>query len=318
VVAKYAHECGPGRASGVQCVYDDCTMRRSNGSALTILVVIAACGGKTNGGNTQGTGDPGTGQGGATAVGTAGSFDPGVGGGNSSVTTGSGGANVPCGAVGCSELCCNPDCSICGSLNGGCPKIGCGMGGSTGMGGATMPSGSCVSRIPGPLPCPNEAACTCNSCSAEVDDCVNDPRCQAIWQCELKFNCHGADCYQPQTCRAVIDQYGGPGSMAMALLLRPDRCMTMSGCGSCAATVDAGLACGAPAPPVGVTSCMGDTGGNTCSETCSDNQMNLFSTKCAGTACTCYYNGAQTCSCFHNDAGPPIRCGDCCPRPGWP
>jgi hypothetical protein len=295
---------------------------------MAVLAIIAACGGRTltDDGNTGSAGDPGTTtRGGSTATGTSGSFDPngttgGVGGG-SSVTTGQGGTSVPCGAIACSELCCNPDCGICGSQNGGCPKIACGIGGATGMGGAVMPGGpleSCTSRIPGPLPCPNQAVCMCKSCSGEVNDCVNDPRCRAIWQCELKVNCRGADCYQPQTCRAVIDQYGGMGSMAIALLERPNRCLTTNGCASCGAAVDAGLACAAPAAPVGAISCMGSDGVNGCSETCFDNKMNVLSTKCVGSGCTCYFNGAETCSCFRNDAGPPIRCGDCCPRPGWP
>jgi hypothetical protein len=241
--------------------------------------------------------------------------------------TGGGGGPIPCGPVLCplGSQCCSPSCGICTPFGAACPAVVCGGGtagfaGSFGTGGApgcgTFPS--CQARIPGPLACPPEAQCLCGSCMCQSNACENDPGCQQIWSCALKFNCHGKQCYSPQSCQPIMDKVG-TGSPSMSMYLNLESCRTGSGCATYCGVVDAGPACASPPPAVGGGACVASGGApsNECSWACTDLQMNSYISKCSGPTCNCYYNGRLTCTCpgkFNQGSA----CGECCPSsPGW-
>jgi hypothetical protein len=260
-----------------------------------------------------GTG-PGTGSSGVTGAG--GSIGTGS-------TTGAGGfgGGGPCGPVLCAPglFCCNPSCGICVLPGQGCPLIGCGTGGSTGAGGFGGSSACgtldvCMAQLSST--CRERAGCTCGDCPCEVHTCESDPGCQQILACALKTNCTGRNCYLPSTCKAVIDGFGGTGSLSFRRALDVDTCSQRFGCSFLCGSVDAGVACILPPPPVGgQISCSGggSIGGSECSEDCTDLGMNSYVAKCVNRTCTCFYDGKQTCTC--SMTSPNGICRSCCP--GW-
>jgi hypothetical protein len=330
----------------VRWVYTRRTMYRLRAPFFVVLALIAACGAKvlvdSSSGDQGGGGSSigSVGQGG-TNVGTAGSFGTGAAG---AYVAGGGGfygtggfygeaGSFPCGPRFCSAaaVCCNSQCGICVPPGAGCPAIACGTDGGFGTGGSSGIAGAfgmgdcggepypnmqaCLTLFRGPLPCPQESLCLCNSCTCPAIICLGDLGCQQIWQCALKFNCRGTSCYTPQSCQKVIDQYG-MGSPSMNLALRLDRCVAGSGCDNCGGAVDAGAGCSVLPPPIGGWGCTGSGGPGQCDRQCRDDQMNTYSTKCANNACTCYYDGQLVCSCFQGPNGFGGSCGTCCP--GWP
>jgi hypothetical protein len=52
--------------------------------------------------------------------------------------------------------------------------------------------------------------CVATSCAAEALACCKQPGCLDIVQCGREKLCSGIDCYQEDTCKAVIDAAGGP------------------------------------------------------------------------------------------------------------
>jgi hypothetical protein len=210
-------------------------------------------------------------------------------------------------------FCCNASCGICVSPGQSCPGIGCGTGGSTGVGGfGGGPScgtfGSCMAQLASA--CPERGACVCGGCLCEVAACQRDPGCQQIIGCVMKTNCSGPACYTPQTCQSIIDRYGlNSPSVRMAIAI--DNCGARSGCQT-RCSVDAGPACASPPPPApGPIGCMNSSTGSECYSDCRDAAMNNYLSKCANGTCSCYYNGRQTCMCPMTS--PNGLCSSCCP-----
>jgi hypothetical protein len=68
--------------------------------------------------------------------------------------------------------------------------------------------------------------------------------------------------------------------------------------------------------PVGLSGCFGGGGGGpngpvTCNASCEDSVGNVWEGDCAGSTCTCKYNGGSPCTCTMADSG--ALCGSCCP-----
>jgi hypothetical protein len=64
------------------------------------------------------------------------------------------------------------------------------------------------------------AGCTCANCTETMIACGNDPDkyCPTVIACANAKNCTGIDCYQPATCKDVIDAApGGISGIAVAL-----------------------------------------------------------------------------------------------------
>lgn len=78
--------------------------------------------------------------------------------------------------------------------------------------------------------------CMCDSCEAPLDFCESDDGCRAVMNCALTSQCDpglspGPDsCYQPQFCRDVIDDNGGPTGPSVGRLAGILQCVLNSGC----------------------------------------------------------------------------------------
>lgn len=73
-------------------------------------------------------------------------------------------------------------------------------------------------------------SCLFSRCFGELTQCFQDFGCLEIFSCVQATGCNTFECYRPETCAAVIDQYGGPGSSAMSILLKAATCTLQSGC----------------------------------------------------------------------------------------
>jgi hypothetical protein len=73
-------------------------------------------------------------------------------------------------------------------------------------------------------------SCLCSACTNQVLTCANDLGCYTIQNCLDSTKCIGVNCYKPQTCKAVIDAFGGWNSKAMQEALQVAVCTGVSGC----------------------------------------------------------------------------------------
>jgi len=100
-----------------------------------------------------------------------------------------------------------------GSANAG------GSAGNQGVGGAFL--SLCESTLGSAC-----GQCLCPTCGSEILGCLGDSGCWRIFACAAEQGCSGVDCYRPDTCRDVIDDFGSSLPKALALLA----CSSGSGC----------------------------------------------------------------------------------------
>jgi len=127
----------------------------------------------------------------------------GVGGNTQSVVTGVGGAFTSSSAITVS--------SVTGSATTG-------EGGSGGV-------AECVAQSQS-----NCEACLCADCFQPYGDCVGDFGCPKILECIDEVGCSGLDCYTPDTCQKVIDQFGGLAGASVAYVTALVECAVSASC----------------------------------------------------------------------------------------
>lgn len=126
-----------------------------------------------------------------------------------------------------SGSCCTPpSCAGCGSGFDFCVCV-TGGAASCATGGAGGAPNDCTLALQGDGQC---VSCECNLCPTEAYDCGQDAGCQAINGCMQKVGCRGIACYQPSTCKSVIDAYGGPTGASASLALALSSCAAGGGC----------------------------------------------------------------------------------------
>jgi hypothetical protein len=79
----------------------------------------------------------------------------------------------------------------------------------------------------GPFDC---QSCVLQTCSNELLQCFSDFGCLSILGCVQATGCDSFNCYSPDTCGSVIDQWGGPFGPSMNALLETVSCTLTSGC----------------------------------------------------------------------------------------
>lgn len=57
--------------------------------------------------------------------------------------------------------------------------------------------------------------CLCSTCSSQIVQCFSNFGCALILACAQQTGCSGVACYNAQTCKPVIDQFGGLTGTAM-------------------------------------------------------------------------------------------------------
>jgi hypothetical protein len=73
-------------------------------------------------------------------------------------------------------------------------------------------------------------SCLKNACTGQLVQCLSDFGCISIFTCMQQTGCNGFQCYQPDACKKVIDQYGGPNGNSMNELLQVVVCGFTAGC----------------------------------------------------------------------------------------
>ena len=115
----------------------------------------------------------------------------------------------------------------CGSDDGGSPSkngTDSGTGGSGGSGGSGGVA-QCVSQATSAC-----EKCLCTDCFSQLGQCIADFGCPVILQCAANTGCTGASCYQPGTCKGVIDSFGGPFGQSTQMALSLVSCSSSQGC----------------------------------------------------------------------------------------
>jgi hypothetical protein len=108
----------------------------------------------------------------------------------------------------------------------GCGSCNMGTGGAGGTGGnGTGGVGQCEVVFPDEC-----GSCLCNTCYDQLIACATDFGCIAIQQCFEATSCVGVNCYKPQTCKAVIDAFGGWNGPSMTNAFQFAACVGVSGC----------------------------------------------------------------------------------------
>src|SRR6478735_1660876 len=51
--------------------------------------------------------------------------------------------------------------------------------------------------------------CMCNTCAPQIVECFSNIGCALIFACAQQTGCQGVGCYSPDTCKPIIDQFGG-------------------------------------------------------------------------------------------------------------
>jgi hypothetical protein len=141
------------------------------------------------------------------------------------------------------QICANEAVSPCGATCGG-------TGGSPGVGGAPPGTGGLPSAggslssggsFPGtggigsqcdvvfPDSCGN---CLCKQCFSPLSQCFNDDNfeCLAIFACVESTGCSGIGCYQDDTCKPIIDAFGGLTGDAATKAIALATCGAINGC----------------------------------------------------------------------------------------
>lgn len=73
-------------------------------------------------------------------------------------------------------------------------------------------------------------ACLCADCFQSYGDCVGDFGCPKILECIDEVGCSGLDCYTPDTCQKVIDQFGGLAGASVAYVTALVECAVTASC----------------------------------------------------------------------------------------
>lgn len=73
-------------------------------------------------------------------------------------------------------------------------------------------------------------SCLCASCPGEIADCQGDAGCLAVTWCVQATMCLPFNCYEPDTCGALIDQFGGVNGSAATRALELSTCLLNAGC----------------------------------------------------------------------------------------
>ena len=94
-----------------------------------------------------------------------------------------------------------------------------GVAGTAGVAGAGGISGSGgIGELCSVLGASSCEQCVCQTCAVPIVSCFSDVGCAFIFACTQQTGCQGLGCYSPNTCRSVIDQFGGlTGSSANKL-----------------------------------------------------------------------------------------------------
>jgi hypothetical protein len=111
-----------------------------------------------------------------------------------------------------------------GAYTGGTGYGGYAFGGTTGIAGGFMMGGF------GGIPSNGCQSCIFETCGHTLSQCLQDLGCISILACAQATGCEAFQCYRPQTCGPVIDQWGGPGGPSMSMLLETFSCVVTSGC----------------------------------------------------------------------------------------
>jgi len=133
-----------------------------------------------------------------------------------------------------------------GSYTGGYPSAGAVSYGGTGTGGAHsvggygygaygtggypyggFPAGGFSTAG---APAQDCLSCFTQACGPQLGQCIQDFGCLAIFNCISSKGCQAYDCYTPQWCRGVIDQWGGPAGASMKEVLSAFNCAVQAGC----------------------------------------------------------------------------------------
>lgn len=73
-------------------------------------------------------------------------------------------------------------------------------------------------------------SCIFQICGEAFAQCFQDFGCLSILGCAQATGCQAFECYSPQTCAPVIDQWGGLAGPSMGALLGAFSCAIQSGC----------------------------------------------------------------------------------------
>jgi hypothetical protein len=214
---------------------------------------------------------------------------------------------------------CGDNCSvaqIAASCSATCAKItqaGCSAGADCPMSCAavTSMSPSCVALVDGFLRCVESVQPLCSD-AGMVQFVGCDSQQQALGTCFAQSGSSGPT----PTQSTVGAPPSGPtptpstdGAPSAGPPIGPS-----ANAGGCA-DVPASVCPAIPRPTVaGPSSCSGSGGGGpngtaTSQTTCEDSAGNVWQSECAGSTCTCAYNGGQACTC--TITGPPMC--SCCP-----
>lgn len=116
-----------------------------------------------------------------------------------------------------------------GGVSGGAAGAGgFGIGGTpvAGFGGVGAVSG--VAGVGGePQTC---QSCLISSCAGTFIQCLQDVGCIEIIACAQRERCEGFDCYSDDSCKGVIDRWGGPAGKSMNQVLVTFGCAVNAGC----------------------------------------------------------------------------------------
>ena len=180
-------------------------------------------GGSTNNaGAAQGTGgspSAGSPSAGSPSAGNPSAGAPNPGAGSGGISFGGSGAFPGAGAfpvAGTSGFGAFGGIGVAGSFGGFGAEGGDVNGGSAGTGGFGE-----VCSLLGATPCEQ---CVCNQCAAPITNCFSDFGCTLIFACAQQTGCVGLACYASNTCRPVIDQFGGLTGPAMKNVLGLSAC----------------------------------------------------------------------------------------------
>lgn len=101
---------------------------------------------------------------------------------------------------------------------------GLGFGGAGAEGGASQAGSGGLAEVCGALGASTCEQCVCNQCAGPITGCFSNLGCTLIFACAQQTGCNGLNCYLPNTCRPVIDQFDGLTGASMQHLLSLSIC----------------------------------------------------------------------------------------------
>lgn len=132
-----------------------------------------------------------------------------------------------------------------GPSKGGAPGFGgsgnvagwSGRGGTTGVGGGGNVAGwfgtggggtSAIEQACQAIANNSCQQCLCSSCSTQIVKCVANIGCALILACAQQTGCQGVSCYKADTCKPIIDQFGGLNGSAVQNVFDLASCASVS------------------------------------------------------------------------------------------